>query len=83
MKLSDSRNCVTEKWTKIMSPTIELSPPKMYQNADIITKSSRVLIPPLRDIASFVEGGFLLLTRKNSTSVAFNQKKDAQGDTSV
>ena len=83
MKLSDSRNCVIEKWTKTMSATIELSPPKMYQNADIITKSSRVLIPPLRDIASFAEGGFLLLMTKNDTSVAFNQKKGALGDTSV
>ena len=83
MKLSDSRNCVTEKWTKIMSATIELSPPKMYQNADIITKSSRVPIPPLRDIATFAEGDFLLLMIKNDTSVTFNQKKDALGGTSV
>ena len=74
---------MTEKWTKIMSATIELSPPKMYQNADIITKSSRVLTPPLRDIASFVEGGFLLLTTKNDTSATFNQKRGEQGDTSV
>ena len=83
MKLFDSRNCVTEKWTKTMSVTIELSPPKMHQNVDIITKSSRVPIPPLRDIATFAEGDFLLLMIKNDTSVTFNQKKDALGGTSV
>ena len=66
-----------------MSATIELSPPKMYQNADIITKSSRVLIPPLRDIATFAEGDFLLLMLKNDTSVVFSQKGDALEGISV
>ena len=83
MKLFDLRNCVTEKWTKTMNDTIELSPPKTHQNGDIITGSSRVPTPPLRDIVTFAEGDFLLLMLKNDTSVVFNQKKAALGGTSV
>lgn len=83
MKLFDLQNCVTEKWTKTMNDTIELSPPKTRQNGDIITRSSRVPTPPLRDIVTFAKGDFLLLMLKNGTSVVFNQKKDALGGTSV
>ena len=68
---------------KTMNGTIELFLSKTHQNEDIITGSSRVPIPPLRDIVTFAEGDFLLLMLKNDTSVAFNQKKDALGGTSV
>ena len=75
---------MVEKWMKITSGTIELlSPTKTRQNEDIITRSSRVPTPPLRDIVTFAEGDFLLLMLKNGTSVVFNQKKDALGGTSV
>ena len=83
MKLFDLQNCVTEKWMKTMNDTIKLSPPKAHQNEDIITGSSRVPTPPLRDIVTFAEGDFLLLMIKNDTSVTFNQKKGVLGGTSV
>ena len=84
MKLSDSRNCMVEKWMKITSGTIELlSPTKTRQNEDIITRSSRVPTPPLRDIVTFAEEDSLLPMLKNSTSATFNQKKGVLGGTSV
>ena len=83
MKLFDLRNCVTEKWTKTMNDTIELFSPKTHQNGDIITGSSRVPTPPLRDIVTFAGEGFLLLMVKNDTSVVFSQKGDALEGISV
>ena len=75
---------MVEKWMKITSGTIELlSPTKTRQNEDIITRSSRVPTPPLRDIVTFAGEGFLLLMVKNDTSVIFSQKGDALEGISV